>query len=168
MKKLFTLTAVLAVVILIFAGCGKQENDTPNTSCTISIICPALVDNGEVIDALDSEKHELVPSDGVLLAPAEVGINEGDSVFDVLSRVCRENKIHLEYSETPIYGSIYIEGIANLYEFDAGELSGWLYSVDGAYPSYGSSSYKLNGGETVVWEFTLDTNGGQVGEPEAE
>ena len=66
---------------------------------------------------------------------------EGESVFDVLKRVCRENKIHMEFSETPVYQSAYIEGIGNLYEFDCGEGSGWMYRVNGEFPNYGCSRY---------------------------
>ncbi|MCI8388278.1 MAG: DUF4430 domain-containing protein [Clostridiales bacterium] len=167
MKKTSILTAALTAIMIFTASCAKSpEPSDTGLKCTISIICPELIVNGEVIDALDIEKHELITDDGVILAPTEAAINDGDSVFDVLSRICRENKLHLEYSETPIYGTAYIEGIANLYEFDAGELSGWLYSVDGEYPNYGSSKYSLSGNEVIVWEFTLDANGGQVGEPE--
>ena len=61
----------------------------------------------------------------------------GESAFDVLQRVCRENKIHMESSFTPLYNSAYIEGIGNLYEFDAGSLSGWMYTVNDWFPNYG-------------------------------
>lgn len=50
-------------------------------------------------------------------------INAHDE-FDVLQRVCKANKIHMESSFTPVYNSAYIEGIHNLYEFDVGKLSG--------------------------------------------
>lgn len=46
-------------------------------------------------------------------------------MFDVLLREMKKNKIHMEFSMTPIYNSNYIEGINNLYEFDAGELQ-WM------------------------------------------
>ena len=49
---------------------------------------------------------------------------DGESVYDVLQRVCKANKIHMESSFTPVYNSAYIEGIHNLYEFDVGKLSG--------------------------------------------
>ena len=42
---------------------------------------------------------------------------------------------------TPLYKSYYVEGINQLYEFDCGKNSGWMYSVNGEYPNYGASSY---------------------------
>ena len=54
---------------------------------------------------------------------------EGESVFNVLQRTCKQQKIHMEFSNTPIYNSAYIEGINNLYEFDVGNLSGWMYQA---------------------------------------
>lgn len=85
-------------------------------TCTPSISCATILDN---IDWLDPEKVELVP--------IEVTFYEGESVFNVLMRTCKQQKIHMEYEDTPIYNSAYIEGIHNLYEFDCGELSGWMY-----------------------------------------
>ena len=57
---------------------------------------------------------------------------------------------------TPIYNSAYIEGIHNLYEFDVGEGSGWMYSVNGWYPNYGCSRYALQDGDVVEWRYTCD------------
>jgi hypothetical protein len=62
----------------------------------------------------------------------------------------------MEYSMSPVYKSAYIEGIANLYEFDRGELSGWMYCVNGWYPNYGCSAYKLKDGDAIEWHYTTD------------
>ena len=127
------------------------EPETP--TCTISISCATILDH---LDWLDADKTEIVPADGCILAAVEVPFTEGESVFDVLARVCRERKIHMEFSVTPIYDSAYIEGIANLYEFDCGELSGWMYRVNGWFPNYGCSRYVLQDGDTVEWLYTCD------------
>lgn len=132
-------------------------------TCTVSISCAAILEN---LDRLNAEKADLIPADGVLLAPAAVEFAEGESVFDVLKRVCRENKIHMEFSETPVYQSAYIEGIGNLYEFDCGEGSGWMYRVNDEFPNYGCSRYTLADGDTVEWVYTCDFGadvGGRVG-----
>ncbi|MFR2560501.1 MAG: DUF4430 domain-containing protein [Oscillospiraceae bacterium] len=132
-------------------------------TCTVSISCAAILEN---FDRLNAEKADLIPADGVLLAPTAVEFTEGESVFDVLKRVCRENKIHMEFSETPVYQSAYIEGIGNLYEFDCGEGSGWMYRVNGEFPNYGCSRYTLADGDTVEWVYTCDFGadvGGRVG-----
>lgn len=59
-------------------------------------------------------------------------------------------------TNTPIYNSAYIEGIGNLYEFDCGELSGWMYKVNGWFPNYGCSRYRLKSGDRVEWVYTCD------------
>ena len=33
-----------------------------------------------------------------------------------------------------MYNSYYVEGIGNLYEFDCGSESGWMYKVNGWFP----------------------------------
>ena len=136
---------------------SPDETDTPSENaaptCTVSISCATILEN---LDRLNAEKADLIPADGVLLAPTAVEFTEGESVFDVLKRVCRENKIHMEFSETPVYQSAYIEGIGNLYEFDCGEGSGWMYRVNGEFPNYGCSRYTLADGDTVEWVYTCD------------
>lgn len=99
---------------------------------------------------------ELVPGDGWILPPVTAAFSEGESVFSVLQRTCREQGIHMEYENTPIYGSAYIEGIGNLYEFDAGELSGWMYAVNDSFPNYGCSRYTLKDGDVIRWVYTCD------------
>ena len=53
----------------------------------------------------------MVPSGGVILSKTTVTFYEGESVFDVLQRVCKEKGIHMEASWTPIYNSAYVEGM---------------------------------------------------------
>ncbi len=142
-----------------------QEIDKDNGyTCTFSIECSTILNN---LADLDPDKLEMIPSNGVILTPITVTFYEGESVFDVLQRVCKDNKIHLESSWTPMYNSAYIEGIANLYEFDCGSLSGWMYRVNGWYPNYGSSQYILSDGDVVEWRFTCDL-GKDIGEERME
>ena len=122
-------------------------------TCTLTITCKSILDN---MDDLDPEKVELVPEDGVILAEKTVTFYEGENVFQLLRRETKANKIHMEFEETPIYNSAYIEGIHNLYEFDCGELSGWMYRVNGWYPNYGCSRYQLKEGDQVEWIYTCD------------
>ena len=122
-------------------------------TCTFSIECSTILNN---LDMLDPDKLEMVPSGGVILAKTTVTFYEGESVFDVLQRLCKEKGIHMEAEWTPIYNSAYIEGIHNLYEFDCGALSGWMYKVNGWYPNYGCSRYQLKDGDIVEWRYTCD------------
>ena len=122
-------------------------------TCTISVRCDTALAN---INLLDEEKTPLLPKDGVILPPTEATFYEEESVFNLLLREMKRNKIHMEYVNTPIYNSAYIEGINNLYEFDCGELSGWMYRVNGWFPPYGCSQYQLKQGDRVEWLYTCD------------
>jgi hypothetical protein len=122
-------------------------------TCTLTVRCDTVLDN---MDLLDKEKWELIPSDGVIFKTADVTVYEGESVFNVLLREMTRAKIHMEFMNTPIYNSAYIEGINNIYEFDAGELSGWMYKVNDWYPNYGCSRYPLKDGDVIEWRYTCD------------
>ena len=129
-----------------------EFSDVPHT-CTLSVRCDTILDN---MDWLDPEKVELVPEDGVIFPATEVTFYEGESVFNVLQREMRKAGIHMEFEDTPMYNSAYIEGINNLYEFDCGELSGWMYKVNDWFPNYGCSRYQLQPGDVVEWVYTCD------------
>ncbi len=129
-------------------------------SCTITIRCDTILDNW---DNLDPAKAPYVPSDGVILYTVDASFTEGETVFEVLNRVCSDYGIQLEYSWTPMYNSYYIEGINNLYEFDCGSESGWMYKVNGWFPNYGCSSYTLEDGDSIVWCYTCNGLGADVG-----
>lgn len=135
----------------------EPEQNSPTqpeeAQCTISISCAVLIDQ---LELLPEEKRDLVPSDGWILQQTTVDLVEGESVFDVLQRVTREQKIHLEASFTPGYDSSYVEGIGNLYEFDAGPLSGWTYTVNGAFVGLGSSQVAVEPGDVICWMYTCD------------
>lgn len=122
---------------------------------TISIRCDRAVANWEKLDS-SVQDERIVPKSGAILPETTVVLEDGDTAFSVLKRMCRENKIHMESTSTPVYGSAYVEGINNLYEFDCGALSGWMYAVNGAYANYGSSKCVLKDGDIVRWDYTCD------------
>jgi hypothetical protein len=90
----------------------------------------------------------------VILAAAAYEIKEGESALELLKRITRKAKIQMEYQGAK--GFAYVEGIDNLYEFDHGAESGWMYKVNGAFPDKGAGSYTVNPGDTIEWLYTLD------------
>ena len=139
-----------------------MNEDTQNL-CTITIRCDTIFDNA---DALEAAKVPYVPEDGEILPVTTVEFTPGETVFQVLQRVCEASERQLEYSWTPLYDSYYVEGINHLYEFDCGFESGWMYKVDGWFPNYGCSAYTLTGGESIVWCYSCNGYGTDVGAPE--
>lgn len=122
--------------------------------CTISIDCRTILGN---MDKLNSAKKPFVPENGVILPEISVKLQQGDTVFDILSRVCKERGIHMESSYTPLYGTYYVEGIHQLYEFDCGkDMSGWMYFVNGVSVNYSCSKYVVKAGDAICWSYTCD------------
>ncbi|MDR3314767.1 MAG: DUF4430 domain-containing protein [Oscillospiraceae bacterium] len=123
------------------------------TTVTLSIRCDTVLHN---MDKLKAEKRSIVPSDGAIFSARSVNFTPGESVFDVLKRETQAARIQMEFTNVPLYNSSYIEGIGNLYEFDCGPLSGWMYKVNGVFPSSGSSNYALQEGDVIEWVYSCD------------
>ena len=149
----------LLLCCLLTAGCGGSDQVKESHTCTISIECSSIFDNP---DALKPEKTEFVPSDGWILEPEEVSFKSGDTAFDVLKNACNQAGIQMSSRYTPLYGSYYIEGINQLYEFDCGANSGWMFSINGTFPNYGCSEYTVEDGDKIEWKYTCDL-GSDVG-----
>ena len=133
---------------------GQEDN-----VCTVTIVCDTILDN---IGKLNKEKAPFVPKDAVILPQTRVSFAPGDTVFDVLKSACSQAGIQMSSRYTPMYGSYYIEGINQLYEFDCGQNSGWMYSVNGWFPNYGCSEYKVEDGDNIEWKYTCNL-GSDVG-----
>jgi len=132
----------------------EPDPTTSNSfTVTLTIRVDTLLHN---MHLLDSDKHELVPPDGIIFPTTQVTAYEGESVFNVLQREMRRVRIHMASRFTPGYNSAYVEAINNIYAYDAGPLSGWMYSVNGVFPNFGSSLYILNPGDVIEWIYSLD------------
>ena len=126
-----------------------KAEKTENT-CTLTVRCDTAVGK------INSDKEEIVPPDGLIFPETKAEIKDGDSVFDILLREMQSHKIHMEFSKTPAYDNVYVEGIGNLYEFDCGELSGWMYRVNGEFPKYGCSEFKVSPGDKIEFLYTCN------------
>ena len=167
-KDLLVLLAILLLAALLLSGTEFQTveeyylthiDDIKPDSETVflSIRCDTVLENTENLDPA-LRREELLPEDGVILATTEYVLREGDTVYGLLDRAARYNRIQLEYKgtdESP-FGSVYIEGIHYLYEYSCGPLSGWVYKVNGVFPNCGCSEYDLQDGDVVEWVYTCD------------
>ena len=124
----------------------KPENKT----VTIAISCKTAINNG--LNKKPGFSH--LPSNGIILQNMKVEFSEGDTVFDILVKVTRKKGIHMEYRGSG--SNTYIEGINNLYEFDGGSNSGWMYSVNGVYPNYGVGAYKVKSSDVIKFNYTCN------------
>lgn len=140
------------------------SSTTEVKTCTVTIDCRQLkTKNSE----LPKAKEKFVPKNGYILKNKVVQIKNDDTAFDIIKRACKQNKctdnckycqksgIQIEFSFTPAFKSYYIEGIHQLYEKDGGTSAGWLFKVNGNYPTYSCSEYTVAAGDSIVFEYSL-------------
>ena len=165
--KLYSVLLLISGSLLFATGCrdfGVKET-AEKLSCTISIECHSVLANKNLVK---NPGILACAGNGTILPATEVEFTAGETVFDVLKRVCTTKHIPLSFQFTPLYGSYYIQAINGLEEFDVGELSGWMYQVNGRHPNFGCSSYTLEDGDIIEWQYTCDlgydVGGGYDGE----
>lgn len=147
---IFTAVSIVFVLITNFQSTDSYYNqsgtDKSNSIGTVSITIRC--------DTVPDKSAEHIPDDGVILDVCTFEIEDGDTVFDVLSEAAAKNKIHLETNGSA--DSAYVEGISNIYEFDFGNLSGWMYFVNGESPSVSCGEYVLSDEDEIEWLYTCD------------
>lgn len=89
-----------------------------------------------------------------ILPATVVSLEEGDTVLDVLLRITRQERIHAASRGRGKTG--YVEAIGNLYEFEHGAGSGWMFSVNGIFPNRSAGAFEVESGDSVTWWYTLD------------
>ena len=164
MKKRLQTISLILVFLLLAVSCGNNdssysfESDSIESNigvegnfCSLVIECKTVLDH---LDRLAPSVAERIPSDGVIFPQSTVSFESGETVANLLRRVCDENGIALETSG--VSGSIYVEGIGHLYEFDCGDGSGWMYTVNSEFPNYGCDSRVLVPGDIVEWRYSCD------------
>lgn len=131
----------------------QTVDSSKQLTCTLYVECSTILNN---MGDLTEGKADWVPSNGVIYGPKTVTFSEGESVYDILQREMKNNRIQMESEFTAMYNSAYVQGINNLYEKDCGQWSGWMYEVNGWYPNYGCSRYQVQDGDNIEWHYTCD------------
>lgn len=133
------------------AATAKPAAPAPAATATPAAPAPAATAtpvNTVTLSITGDEEH------GVILAPAAYEIEKNETALELLRRITRQHKIQMEYQGSKTFA--YVEGIDNLYEYDHGAESGWMYKVNGEFPSKASGSWIMKPGDTVEWLYTLD------------
>lgn len=127
----------------------REDSDT----VFVTVNCEKALSCDEISQA---QREEI--GDGRIVSQKEYVLLENETPFDVLKRVCRYERIHMEYqgADKNVYNSVYVQGINYLYEFDCGELSGWIVLVNGKEITSSSGKFKLSDGDRVEWIYSLD------------
>ena len=114
--------------------------ENPVGTVTLTIRCDTVAGEGNL------------PKDGVILADTECPIEEGDVAFAVLERVTKRERIAMDYTGGGT--SVYVKGIADLYEFSFGEMSGWIYRINGVTMPVGCGSATVKPGDRIEFLYT--------------
>ena len=143
----------LAVLLTSFKTAGNYYSPVSKPDSVgkafISIRCDTVLGKSE-------SSH--IPKDGIILDTTELEITENQTVYDLLTDAAKAYNIQVENSGVNGQNSsmAYIRGINYIYEFDFGDLSGWMYKVNGQTPSVGCGEYVLSPGDKVEWLYTCD------------
>ena len=144
------IAAIFIVLFTDFQSADSYYNGAPQSkpnaigTVTLSIRC----------DVIKDQDSPYIPKNGVILDTATFEIESGDTVFDILEEATRSHKIHMETKG--VDDLVYVEGIAYLYELQFGDLSGWIYSVNGKTASVGCGTHALSDGDVIEWHYTLN------------
>ena len=84
------------------------------------------------------------------LASGRRYINKNDTVYDALLKVLEKDGV--EFTEA----NGYVSEIGGYKEFDHGNYSGWMFTVDGVHKNTGCRETKLTKDCTVLWYYTDD------------
>ncbi len=155
MKNKSLLVVILIVCIafsLLIVGCSPLGEEIGEV--TITIECKTILNNMDKVEQ-SLVDNNIIPQDGIILPQTKVKVYSNESVYNVLVRVCKENKIALDCDLEPMFQTYYVKGINHIYELSVGSSSGWLYFVNGEQVNYGVSLYKLQGGENIKFAYTV-------------
>ena len=155
----FAAAAGLVWLLDIKTADEYYAQSAPEGDITVTVLaeCSAALDNMGSIDERVNTAA-VIPADGVVLAYCEVPLPEGATAFDALALAARQQKVRVDGSGT-VYG-VYVSAIGHIAEFGFGDMSGWLYSVNGEYPEASCGEYRLHDGDAVEFHYTCGYGAG--------
>lgn len=126
----------------------------PSTTTTATPQAPitSLVGSGSTTNANEEQVQVQIfgplEEGNKVLKSGTVDIQSGDTAFDVLE------KLDSDISYTGSGSTVYVSRIGSYTAGKAGVGGGWLYSVNGSFPSYSAGAYKVKNGDLVQWVWT--------------
>jgi len=121
------------------------QKEHPVGQVTLTIRCDTVAGKSD---------SQYIPKDGVILAETPFVIEEGDTVYDILTEAAQVYGIQMENTGGP--GMAYIAGLGYLYEYDFGDMSGWIYHVNGESLSVGCDQCVLQDGDKISWMYSCE------------
>ncbi|MEK5522432.1 DUF4430 domain-containing protein [Heyndrickxia sp. FSL W8-0423] len=91
---------------------------------------------------------------GTILSQTKVVINNGDTMLTATRKILKEKGIPI--SVTGSGATAYVQGIANLFEFDLGPMSGWTVKKNGVLLNRSAGVVTVKNGDRIEWIYTTD------------
>lgn len=142
------LGAVLLIIAVIFVNFTRPEDyygteitkEHPIGEVTVEIRCDLVAEHA---------------GNAAILEKTSVQIEDGETVYDILVQIARKEGFTLDMAGNAVTGGMYVRAINSLGEFDRGDLSGWIYTVNGKRANIGCADYVLKDGDRIAWHYSL-------------
>lgn len=129
-----------------------SNKTTTTTATTPQAPITSLVGSGSTTTATEEQVQVQIfgPQEegNQVLKSGTVDIQAGDTAFDVLE------KLDSDISYTGSGSTIYVNRIGNYTAGTSGSGGGWLYNINGSYPSHSAGSSPVKNGDLVQWVWT--------------
>ncbi len=148
---------LLLVLLLSFTAVMPQGLVAETTEKQSTIEAELSIDFRDILrnkDSISEDVLKKVPESGYLAKSEKISVKEGSSAWDVVKAYLDKNNITYD-AEDSQYG-LYIKGVNNLNQFDAGKNSGWMYTINGDMANVGISAYTLAAGDKIRFFYAVD------------
>jgi cytoskeletal protein RodZ len=89
---------------------------------------------------------------GTIVAATKVSFNDGDTIFNIILATAKKHGIVIDSRGSG--ATAYIEGIDNIYEFDYGPKSGWVFEQNGVSLTKSIGVTKIKDGDRIECIYT--------------
>ena len=122
-----------------------------SSSDTISVYFTLLGDkkHGTPVGAGDTHTKKKGNLD-TWISKTKITLDKGSCVIDAIEKALILNGVSYTKEDN------YISEVKGLAEFDNGSVSGWMYMLNGKYPTNGIDEQKLSDGDTIIFHYTDD------------
>lgn len=188
----FTPDAIGTYTITFVANDGRADSDAHTVTLTVKekqtsgqptlkfdldeedivgYVKVSFEDKGKRVEGEASVKYPKAL--GTVISAKRVPFAEGDTVADVTIRLLDALGYTYEHSGTTksgfylaSIGGFTLKGIDydSFGEFDAGNGSGWMITLNKEFIEYGASDFEVKNGDTVKWQYTCQL-GADIGDP---
>ena len=168
MKKNKTFLAFALIFTLVLGGCSSDSGNTnPNivvgttTTESDATIVTYTIDVSVFNEAgnfkqVGEEFHKYIDKSGFLVKDIKIELKGDVTALEVLEAISAEKNIPIGYGE--MGASKYVKSLNHLEEKLLGGYSGWMYLVNGEFPTVGLEELKLKNGDVVTFVYSDGSN----------